>query len=93
MAYIRRRKGAWQSVIRVQGYPTITKTFTTKVDATRYSRDLENKLFRQKHDIAKKKFPIMREALIRYRDEVVVHKRSKEMESKLIRIYLVRGFC
>jgi integrase len=92
MAYIRRRKGAWQSVIRVQGYPTITKTFTTKVDATRYSRDLENKLFRQKHDIAKKKFPIMREALIRYRDEVVVHKRSKEMESKLIGYILSEGF-
>ena len=26
----------------------------------------------------------MREALIRYRDEVVAHKRSKDMETKLI---------
>jgi branched-chain amino acid aminotransferase len=25
MAYIRRRKGSWQTVIRVQGYPPITK--------------------------------------------------------------------
>ena len=88
MAYIRRRKGSWQTVIRVQGYPPITKTFKTKIDAQRYSRDLENKLFREKHDIAKKKFPIMRDALIRYRDEVTAHKRSKEMETKLIKYIL-----
>jgi hypothetical protein len=44
MAYIRRRKGSWQTVIRVQGYPPITKTFNIKIDAKRYSRDLENKL-------------------------------------------------
>jgi integrase len=92
MAYIRRRKGSWQTVIRVQGYPPITKTFKTKIDAQRYSRDLENKLFREKHDIAKKKFPIMRDALIRYRDEVTVHKRSKEMETKLIKYILSEGF-
>jgi len=92
MAYIRRRKGSWQTVIRVQGYPPITKTFKTKIDAQRYSRDLENKLFREKHDIAKKKFPIMRDALIRYRDEVTVHKRSKEMETKLIGYILSEGF-
>ncbi len=53
MAYIRRQKGSWQTVIRVQGYPPITKTFKTKIDAQRYSRDLENKLFREKHDITK----------------------------------------
>ena len=92
MAYIRRRKGSWQTVIRVQGYPPITKTFKTKIDAQRYSRDLENKLFREKHDIAKKKFPIMRDALIRYRDEVTAHKRSKEMETKLIKYILSEGF-
>jgi hypothetical protein len=92
MAYIRRRKGSWQTVIRVQGYPPITKTFKTKIDAQRYSRDLENKLFREKHDIAKKKFPIMRDALTRYRDEVTAHKRSKEMETKLIKYILSEGF-
>ena len=84
MAHIRRRKGGWQCIVRVQGYPPITKTFNTKIDAQRYSRDLENKLFREKHNIAKKKFPLMRDALIRYKDEVVVHKRSKDMETKLI---------
>lgn len=76
MAYIRKLKGSWQRVVRVVGYPPIKKTFNQKIDAKRYSRDLENKLFRQKYDIAKKKFPVMREALIRYRDEVVACKRS-----------------
>ena len=84
MAYIRKRKGSWQCIVRVHGYPQMTKTFSQKIDAKRYSRDLENKLFRQKYDIAKKKFPVMREALIRNRDEVVAHKRSKDMETKLI---------
>ena len=48
MAYIRKRKESWQFVVRVVGYPPITKTFNQKIDAKRYSRDLENKLFRQK---------------------------------------------
>ena len=67
MAYIRRRKGSWQCVVRVHGYPPMTKTFKQKIDAQRWSRDLENKLFRQSNNIAKKKFPKMRDVLIRYK--------------------------
>ena len=55
MAYIRKRKGSWQCIVRVHGYPQMTKTFKTKIDAVRFSRDLENKLFRQQHNIDKKK--------------------------------------
>ena len=51
MAYIRRRKGSWQCVVRVHGYPPMTKTFKQKIDAQRWSRDLENKLFRQSNNI------------------------------------------
>jgi len=70
----------------------MTKTFNTKIDAQRYSRDLENKLWREQHNIAKKKFPKFREVLERYRDEVVIHKRSKDMETKLINYLLTEGF-
>ena len=70
----------------------MTKTFKQKIDALRYSRDLENKLFREQHNIAKKKFPKFREVLERYRDEVVIHKRSKDMETKLINYLLTEGF-
>ena len=65
MAHIRRRGSSWQSIVRVHGYPPITKTFKTKIDAIRYSRNLEHQLFRDKHDIAKKKFPKFRDVLIR----------------------------
>ena len=92
MAHIRKRKGSWQCIVRVHGYPPMTKTFKQKIDAVRYSRDLENKLFRQSNNIAKKKFPKMRDVLIRYRDEVVIHKRSKDMETKLIKYLLTEGF-
>ena len=92
MAHIRKRNSKWQCIVRVHGYPPMTKTFKQKIDAQRYSRDLELKLFRQSHDIAKKKFPKFREVLERYRDEVVIHKRSKDMETKLINYLLTEGF-
>ncbi|MDC0578629.1 hypothetical protein OAO38_03055 [Candidatus Pelagibacter ubique] len=92
MAYIRKRKGSWQCVVRVVGYPPITKTFNTKIDVQRYSRDLENKLFTQEYVITKKKYPVVCEALIRYRDEVVAHKRSKDTDTKLIGYILTEGF-
>ena len=41
MAYLRERKGSWQSIVCVHGYPQMTKTFIHKIDAKRYSRDLE----------------------------------------------------
>ena len=59
MAYMCKRLNKLQTVVRVNGYSQITKSFNTKIDDQRYSRDLENKLSRQNHDIAKKKFPIM----------------------------------
>ena len=92
MAHIRKRNSKWQCIVRVHGYPPMTKTFNTKIDAQRYSRDLENKLWREQHNIAKKKFPKFREVLERYRDEVVIHKRSKDMETKLINYLLTEGF-
>jgi len=74
------------------GISSNNKNFKTKIDTQLYSRDLENKLFREKHDIAKKKFSIMRDSLIRYRDEVIAHKRSKEIGTKLIKSYLESFF-
>ena len=33
MAYIRKRLGRWQSVVRVKGYPARTQSFNSKADA------------------------------------------------------------
>jgi len=92
MAHIRKRRGAWQSIVRVNEYPPEIKTFKTMIDAVRFSRDLENKLLRLQHDIDKKKFPLLEEALLRYQQEIVPLKRSAEMKKKLIKYISAEGF-
>ena len=89
MAYIRKRMGRYQCVVRISGYPTLTKTFDIKKDAERFGKDLELKLVREEHDLERKQYPLFKEAFEKYRDEVIVKKRSKEMESKLVK-YILR---
>jgi len=88
MAYIRKRMGRYQCVVRISGYPTLTKTFDIKKDAERFGKDLELKLVREEHDLERKQYPLFKEAFEKYRDEVIVKKRSKEMESKLVKYIL-----
>ena len=92
MAYVRKRKGRYQCVVRVAGYPSITKTFDYKQDAVRFGKDLELKLIREEYDLEKKTFPTFKQIFEKYRDEIVVHKRSKEMESKLVKYILKEHF-
>jgi integrase len=49
-------------------------------------------LYREEHGLRKNKYPTFRECFERYRDEIVIHKRSKEMETKLIKYILTEGF-
>tara|TARA_B100000029_G_scaffold360817_1_gene353753 strand:+ start:144 stop:290 length:147 start_codon:yes stop_codon:yes gene_type:complete len=44
MAYVRKRMGCYQCVVRISGYSTLTKTFDIKKDAERFGKDLELKL-------------------------------------------------
>ena len=92
MAYVRKRKGRYQCVVRVAGYPSITKTFDHKKDAVRFGKDLELKLIREEYDLEKKTFPTFKEVFERYRDEIVIHKKSKDMEQKLIKYILKEYF-
>lgn len=92
MAYFRKRLGKWQCVIRIKGYPTTTKTFVVKKDAEIWAKNIELKYFREENDILKTNYPQFKDCLIKYRDEVVIHKRSKEMEKKLIRYLLKEPF-
>ena len=93
MAYVRKRKGRYQCVVRVAGYPSITKTFDYKQDAVRFGKDLELKLIREEYDLEKKTFPTFKQIFEKYRDEIVVQKRSKEMESKLVKYILKEHFA
>ena len=88
MSTIRSRNGKYQCIVRIAGYPTITKTFDVKKDAEVFGKDLELKLIREEYDLEKKKFPSFKAIFERYRDEIVIHKKSKEMESKLIKYIL-----
>ncbi len=92
MAYFRKRLGKWQCVIRIKGHPTTTKTFVVKKDAEIWAKNIELKYFREEIDILKINYPLFKDCLIRYRDEVTVHKRSKDMENKLIKYLLKEPF-
>ncbi len=39
MSTIRKHRGKWQSIIRVQGHPLISKVFVSKTDASRWASD------------------------------------------------------
>ena len=92
MAYIRKRLGKWQCVIRVKGKPPTTKTFLIKKDAKLWGKKTELHFFREDNDIQKSDYPLFKECLERYRDEVVIRKRSRIMETKLISYLLKESF-
>ena len=92
MAYIRKRLGKWQCVIRVKGKPPTTKTFLIKKDAKLWGKKTELHFFREDYDIQKSDYPLFKECLERYRDEVVIRKRSRIMETKLISYLLKESF-
>ena len=92
MAYFRKRLGKWQCVIRIKGHPTTTKTFVVKKDAEIWAKNIELKYFREEIDILKINYPLFKDCLIRYRDEITIHKRSKDMENKLIKYLLKEPF-
>ena len=75
MSTIRSRNGKYQCIVRIAGYPTITKTFDVKKDAEVFGKDLELKLIREEYDLEKKTFTTFEEVFERYRDEIVIHKK------------------
>jgi len=88
MAYIRKRLGKWQCVIRVKGKPPTTKTFLIKKDAKLWCKKTELHFFHEDNYIQKSAYPLFKECLERYRDEVVIRKRSRIMGTKLINYLL-----
>ena len=72
MAYIRKRLGRWQSVVRVKGYPARTQSFNYKSDARLWSSNIELELYREEHGLRKNKYPTFRECFKRYRDSFFI---------------------
>ena len=80
MSTIRKRDGRWQSIVRVLGHPYISKSFTTRTDATRWANLTEVKLRRDDAGISKLKFPKFEDAARRYIEEISILKRSYKDE-------------
>jgi hypothetical protein len=53
---LRIHNNKWQSIIRIKGYPTLTKSFKSKTDAKRWANERELKIRREDIGIVKIKF-------------------------------------
>ncbi len=85
MSTIRKHRGKWQSIIRVQGHPLISKVFVSKTDATRWANLTEVKLRREDTGIAKIKYPKFEDVARRYIEEISINKKCyKDERSKIL---------
>lgn len=83
MAAIRRRDSRWQVRVRRRGFPDQTKTFTTKLDAERWARAIENEMDRgQFIDRSLAERTSLSEILERYATEVSPTKRGGDTECR-----------
>ena len=80
MPTLRKHYGSWQSIVRIQGHPTLTKSFKSRTDAKRWGVETELKLRREDAGISKIKFPKFEDVARRYVEEVSIHKRSHRDE-------------
>jgi|TARA_A100001015_G_scaffold310822_1_gene412898 integrase len=93
MSFVRKRNSKWQCIVRSKGNPTRTLSFEKKSDAIIWGKKLSYELFKKNNNIHNSKFPSFRECLERYRDEIIVFKKAREMETKLVKYILTEPFC
>ena len=75
MSTIRKQGQKWQSIVRVLGHPYISKSFTTRTDATRWANQTEVKLRREDAGISKINFPKFEDVARRYIEEISILKK------------------
>ena len=88
MATVRKHYRKWQAVVRVNGHPSIIKSFVSKTDAKRWASFTEVKLRREEAGIARIKFPNFEEVAQRYIEEISVLKKSYSDEKCTILNFL-----
>jgi integrase len=84
MSTIRKQGEKWQSIVRVQGHPYISKSFVSKTDASRWANLTEVKLRRDDAGISKIKFPKFEDVARRYIEEISVLKKCHYDERRTI---------
>lgn len=80
MATFQKRGSAWRVIIRKGQYrdAPLTATFDTKREAETWALKIESDIAAKKHQVATKR--TMREAIIRYRDEVAIQHKGSDTE-------------
>lgn len=94
MATIRRRGQGWHVQIRIAGTKPVTRTFATKDDAVKWSRQIEGDIqdgaVVTGLDILKR--TTLRQLIERYRDTVTIHKKSAVNETMYLDAILREPF-
>ena len=93
MAYLRKHRGKWQSVVRIKGHPNIARSFTQRSDAKRWAIETELKIRREDAGIARTKYPTFREVALRYLNETSMGKKCFKVERVIINILLHESFA
>lgn len=86
MATIRKRNGKWQAQIRREGVGSRSQTFTLKSDAERWARQIEQEFDRHGFtvDLKSLRSITLADLIVRYRDTVVIKKRSRDNETVML---------
>ncbi|SMF74179.1 hypothetical protein [Candidatus Pelagibacter sp. HIMB1321] len=85
MSTVRKSGKNWNAIVRIQGHPYISKTFTSKTDANRWAIVTETKLRREDAGILKVNFPKFEDVARRYIEEISVTKKCyKDERSKIL---------
>lgn len=94
MASIRKRGDTWQARVIRRGYPEQNKSFPSRADAERWSRQIENEMDRAvfvSREEAEKY--TLGEVLERYKSEVVPHKKGAVEEAVRIECLVKRSLA
>jgi integrase len=93
MATIRKHRSKWQSIIRIQGHPIISKTFVSKSDASRWALLTEGKLRREDAGIIKIKYPKFEDIARRYIEQISILKRCYQNERSQILMFIKEAWA
>ena len=92
MATLRKRNQKWQVQVRIRNYGSTSKTFINKKDALQWSREKEIELQRSVIKYKRQKFPVTKELIKKYIDNISIKKRGYEFEKYCFNNFLRTSF-
>jgi hypothetical protein len=97
MAYISQRGAYWRAEIRRRGYKPVYRTFDTKQQAQQWAREVESEMDGLFIDRTEAEKTTLREALERYRREIIPEKHYPYQENRRVQRWLdndlVKAHC